>query len=183
MPWLTISGAVSAALLVLGIFAGVFYRLTDYGSVPVELSVAGAAVEVRLDGAPTSLADGVLRLRPGDHHIEVISADYDTVYQAFAVHRGRNEPLHVPLEPKYGSATIVLSDPSARVEIQIDGKPGYHPGDVVPHLWSRREHHLDVTGDGYEPLHETFRVPACANRLLSVSLQPKRTGPVPSHRR
>jgi formylglycine-generating enzyme required for sulfatase activity/serine/threonine protein kinase len=91
--------ACGAAIVVLGI---VVLVSTRYGLVKIELNDPKANVQVKVDGDVIELAglDRPLRLRTGEHAIEVTGEDYRTVSQTFTVTRGSETPVQITLERK-----------------------------------------------------------------------------------
>ena len=81
--------------------AAVIYLATDRGTVQVHLSDPNAAVDVTIDGelVPRSQADPTVRVRAGDHLLEVAGKDYKAVSKTFTVKRGDDVVLEVTLEP------------------------------------------------------------------------------------
>jgi predicted Ser/Thr protein kinase len=171
--WLVAGGiGVAALAVIVPVVAYLIYWLTDTnGTCRIQLSDPNAAVTVRVDGADVDVnAARGLRLPPGVHELQVFGKDYDPVQKQFTVQRGDNPPLTVPLTLKIASVTISLSEPFAPVEVKIDGKAGYHHGQIVQ-LAPRQPHVVEVTGPGYEDVRQPFTVEPGANLTMTVHLR------------
>jgi hypothetical protein len=84
------------------LLAVVFYVSTNYGRVKIEVEATAGQVEVKVDGDRIDIAGlkEPLRLKVGDHQLQVESVNYRTVTRSFTVRRGEEEVLRVTLEPK-----------------------------------------------------------------------------------
>jgi hypothetical protein len=113
-------------------------------------------------------------LRAGENHFaEASGADGETVAHGFTVHRGHNAPLVLKLTPKFGTLRIALSVPAASVEVHLDGDPAPVPAVNLgqPLRFSIGEHHLRVSGPGYEEISRTFSIHPGDNPPLAVELR------------
>ncbi len=85
----------------------ILYIHTDKGTIKIELPDPNAKVEVKVDGDLVAI-EGLgqpLRLRAGQHSLEVSGAGFETLSTSFTVKRGENPALQVTLTPKEGRAT------------------------------------------------------------------------------
>ena len=75
---------------------------TSKGTIKIELSDPEAKVEIKVDGDEVTLKGlgGPLRLRAGEHHLEVKGEQFETVADSFTVKRGNNPAYRVTLVPK-----------------------------------------------------------------------------------
>jgi hypothetical protein len=75
------------------------------------------------------------------------------------------------LRPGLGEVRVELSEPSARVEVRVDGEPV--TGDLENLTLQLRpgQHTLEVTGDGYRPVRMEFPVKRGDNPALVVKLE------------
>jgi hypothetical protein len=99
---LGLAAAAGGAALVL--LAVILYIRTNYGLVKIELSDPAAKVEVKIDGNAIEInrIREPLRLKAGEHGLEVTSEHFQAVVRSFMVHRGQLEPLRITLPPKQG---------------------------------------------------------------------------------
>jgi serine/threonine protein kinase len=149
--WGVILGGVGLIIVVVLIGAFVVYRTTNYGTRRIDLSEPNAAVTVRVDGSEVDIKGGVpLRLRPGEHELDVAGKEYEPLHLPFTVERGENPPLPVPLQVKLGSVRIELSEPNAVVDVLVNGQRGHRHGETL-RLPPRQQHQFVVTGQGYKP--------------------------------
>ena len=95
---LSIATAMAAAAVLLGV---ILYVATNYGDVKIELSDPTAQVDLKLNGTVdiTGL-DHPLRIRPGEHFIEVTGDNFETKCEYFTVKRGKEELVRISLIPK-----------------------------------------------------------------------------------
>jgi serine/threonine protein kinase len=98
--WVAVASAASAALVcLLGV---IIYVVTDDGTVKIELSDPQASAVVKVDGKSITV-EGLgepLRLRVGQHQLEVASDGFEARGESFTVKRGENRVIHVELVPK-----------------------------------------------------------------------------------
>jgi len=71
-----------------------------------------------------------------------------------------------------GTISITLSDPDADVDVKVDGNVVSLDGLSQPLQLTVREHHLLVTGEGFETVSESFTVRDGENPQLVVDLVP-----------
>jgi tetratricopeptide (TPR) repeat protein len=92
--------AAGAALLAAALGA-ILYVVTDRGTVEVRV-VPAADVRVEVDGQEVTLTNGgaVMRVRAGEHGLEVTGKDFETHSDRFRVKRGETTVVEVPLRPK-----------------------------------------------------------------------------------
>jgi serine/threonine protein kinase len=149
--WGVSLGAVG--LVVLGVVLGavILYRSTNYGNRRIVLSEPNAAVTVKVDGEEVDLKAGAdLRLRAGEHELDVAGRDFESLHLPFIVTRGESTPLPVPLKVKAASVRVVLSEPNAQVNILVNGQPGPRHNEPFT-LTPRQAYQFLVTGMGYKP--------------------------------
>jgi WD40 repeat protein/tetratricopeptide (TPR) repeat protein len=94
--------AAAAILLLLG---SVIYLNTNHGTVEIRLSDPAAQVELKIDGEDLRLVHNgeIIRLRVGDHRLETVSKDYESVGESVTIKRGGKEIFRVALKPKADS--------------------------------------------------------------------------------
>ena len=102
--YIAIAAASAAAMLLAGI---IFYIATNKGTVKIELADANANVEVKVDGDTIDIAGlkQPLRLKAGEHDLQVTSTEFETYATKFTVRRGKEEVVRVSLEPRTPGAT------------------------------------------------------------------------------
>lgn len=74
------------------------------------------------------------------------------------------------LMPASGTVKIELSDPQAKVEVEVDGKTIHTTGLDRPLRLPAGEHHLVVAGQDFKTVRHTFRVRRGMEDLLPVEL-------------
>ncbi len=96
------AAAASAALAGCLLFGVVLSIDTAHGTVKIELSDPRAQVRVKADGEEIRLQHdgGTLRLKVGEHKLEVSGKDFETVAESFTVRRGKQVVLRVTLVPR-----------------------------------------------------------------------------------
>jgi hypothetical protein len=93
--------AVGAAAL-FSLLSVVILVRTPEGTIQITLSDPQAQVVVKVDGNTVEITglERPLRLRVGQHQLEVTGQDFQTITRSFTVRRGDNPVLHVELLPK-----------------------------------------------------------------------------------
>jgi formylglycine-generating enzyme required for sulfatase activity/Flp pilus assembly protein TadD len=102
-------GAGAAALLAL--LGAVIYVVTDMGTVKIELSDPEAEAVVKVDGKSISV-EGLgapLRLRVGEHELEVVGEAFEGHGRKFAIKRGEAVTIRVELVAKANISALVAS--------------------------------------------------------------------------
>lgn len=77
------------------------------------------------------------------------------------------------VKARHGTVKIELSDPTARVEVQVDGEAILLSGLDQPLRLVPGEHALLIQGEGFETVSQSFTVRRGENPVLRVSLQKK----------
>jgi formylglycine-generating enzyme required for sulfatase activity/serine/threonine protein kinase len=77
------------------------------------------------------------------------------------------------LKTKYGEIQIELSDPSAKVDVSVDGERIDVTAAGKSYQFKAGEHGLTVTGDGFESVTQSFNVLKGKTEIVKVSLKPK----------
>ena len=177
-PW--VAGGAGVALVALLALAAVVYRLASYGTVRFDPGEAGEGAELRVDGEARPWGE-TLRLRTGEHRLEVSAPGYLTLREPFAVHRGDNPTRRVRLEREatpgaFGAIRIEPSEPGTGAELKVDGAAARwgEPLRLRP-----GEHHLEAAGDGYRTVRQPFTVRPGDNPDLRVRLQREQRGQGP----
>jgi WD40 repeat protein len=172
------AGGAGLALVVLLVPGVVAYRLAFYGTIRFEPGEAGAGAELRVDGEARSWGEA-LRLRTGEHRLEVSAPGYVPLSEPVAVHRGDNSTHRVRLERAqearaHGSIRIEPSEWKTAAKLKVDGadaqwgKPLWLPAG---------KHQLEVAGEGLRTVLQPFTVRPGDNELLVVPLQREQGGP------
>lgn len=109
VPLLVAAGCIPVMI----VLAVILLLHTSYGTVKIELSDPSAKVEVKIDGQAIELAglDEPLRIKAGEHGLEVTSGGFQTVTQSFTVNRGGIQLVRVKLEPKVAASPVAASRP------------------------------------------------------------------------
>ena len=96
--WAWIATGMAAAVVLLGV---ILYVATNYGHVKIELSDPSAQVDLKLDGTIEIANLGhPLRIRAGEHFIDVTGDNFETRCQNFSIKRGKEELVWISLVPK-----------------------------------------------------------------------------------
>ena len=98
---------IAATAVVLPLLGIVLYLDTDNGTVKIELSDPKANAVVKVDGKPIT-EQGLgepLKVRVGEHQLEVSGDGFETHGESFIVRRGENTLVHVQLVPKVSDST------------------------------------------------------------------------------
>ncbi|NLX99332.1 MAG: protein kinase [Rhodopirellula sp.] len=121
-PGITTMIASSLTALVLG---AVIAIETNYGTVKIEIAEGISGVEVKLDGETISIEglDHLLRIRPGEHELSVVSEGFETYCRSFTVKRGGNPALAVTLVPLVGKTAITPSESIASTAAEHELPP------------------------------------------------------------
>jgi predicted Zn finger-like uncharacterized protein len=77
------------------------------------------------------------------------------------------------LKTKYGEVQIELSNPSAKVDVSVDGERIDVTAIGKSYQFKAGEHGLTVTGDGFESITQSFNVLKGKTEIVKVTLKPK----------
>ncbi len=134
MPrWVWIATGVAAALLLLGV---ILYVSTNYGYVKIELSDATAQVDLKLDGTiDITGLDRPLRVRAGEHYIDVTGDNFETKCEYFSVKRGEEDLVRISLVPK-STVEVASKQPSAEPPVvdPASDEPSPPPKTATEHI-------------------------------------------------
>ncbi len=110
---LLIGASIAAAVLAVAVGVVILVKAGDYGTVKIELPGGTTGVTVEVNGAEIDLKglDEPIRLKAGEHGLEVRGKNFKTYSKKFVLTRGEAKLLEVTLEP----AAAALPAP--------DGKP------------------------------------------------------------
>jgi len=156
----------------------------ETGTVRIELSDPTAKVQVKVDGNVVDAAalKEPLRLPAGEHRLEVASGEFDPYARSFAVVGDANLVLSVrlqakarpqPVRPDTGTVRIELSDPTAKVQVKVDGNVIGPAALKGPITLAAGRHRLEVTSEEFDDDASSFAVRAGTQEVLPVALKPK----------
>ncbi|MCA9107049.1 MAG: hypothetical protein KDA83_16630, partial [Planctomycetales bacterium] len=180
-----VGGITAVSILFLVVLLGVVLMLrTPNGTVRVEIAGAPDDVRLSLDGdrIVMDVDGGTYTVDVGIHELKIEADGFRTETRTFEITKGDETLLTLGLIPEeptvpQGAILIVLSDPNAIVEVQIDGHviPKREIAQPIP--LDAKEHQLVVSGNGFETISQPFRVVAGNNPPLNISLVPVAQGP------
>jgi hypothetical protein len=148
----------------------------------IRIAIAGqpsANAVVKVDGGvvtPAQLGKG-LRLRVGEHRLEVNSREHEAVSRRFTVRRDANPNLSVNLVPLPGTLTVQLAKPGIAAEVLQAGKPHATTKPGTPLSLRPGEYELVVNARDFEPYRQRFTILPGVKTQLTVSLTPKEPPP------
>jgi serine/threonine protein kinase len=104
--FLVAAAGAAAFVLLLGIVISI---AAEKGSVKIELSDPKAQVDIKIDGDSIELTglDEPLKIKPGEHELEVTGKGFKTVCKSFTVRRGEEDIVRVTLESDQKSETTL----------------------------------------------------------------------------
>ncbi len=113
------TGAAAAALVLF--CAVVLHITTNKGTIKIMLSDPTVDVQIKVDGDKVEISglDQPLRLRVGEHGLEVTGKNFETFTKSFSVRRGENPILQVELVPRTPTAVASGVPPPPGGEFSI----------------------------------------------------------------
>lgn len=156
-------------VMALVFFAGSIWYWNQ--SVPIVLNVRPADAAIVLNGRNKNLdEEGVLQIKRGKHHLEVVSPGYSAHREILDLRFGKPDPYAITLSVLPGLLSVVTQPDQA--SISIDGSViGQTP--LIGHVLEPGEYEILVEAENYLPHKEKASVHGKRERTrLEVSLIP-----------
>jgi serine/threonine protein kinase len=150
---------------------GLEIKPTFYGDIAVVLSDSRADVRVEIDDQQLAKAmwGAEVRLKAGEHRLQVKGKDIDPIDQPFTVRPGPNQDLSV--KPTfYGTVPLVLEGKWGEIAARLDGRPLTLDRSPLSLRLTVGPHRLQITGRTIAPIDRTWQVERGMNRALEIKL-------------